>query len=152
MLVALLIAILLNLFVLRLGIVHGNSMSPTLLDKDIIIVFRFDYHPKTGDIVVTSRDNETGLSLTKRIIATEGDLIEAKNNLIYINGNPTEIKISENRIFIGSTVERIVVPKKSLFLIGDNFDDSKDSRDFGFFSEDELIGKSVLRIFPFRSN
>jgi signal peptidase I len=106
-----------------LAIVQGKSMEPTLSDGDIVLVSRWGYHPEYNDIVVTSKNNPLGVCLIKRVaFVGEGD---------YTNGM------------------NLYVPDGSVFLMGDNVDYSKDSREIGAVLESSLMGKVVMRVYPF---
>ena len=125
--------------------VNGDSMKNTLLDGDIMILnsigYRFD-EINRFDIVVVDEGNEY---LIKRVIGLPGEEIEYKDNQLYINGK----KVKEN---YGSQVTedfKVKVKKNSYFVLGDNRTNSLDSRHFGSFKKDRIIGKTSLIIFPF---
>ena len=125
--------------------VNGTSMMTTLHDGDIMILniigYRFD-EINRFDIVVVDEGNEY---LIKRVIGLPGEEIEYKDNQLYINGK----KVKEN---YGSQVTedfKVKVKKNSYFVLGDNRTNSLDSRHFGSFKKDRIIGKTSLIIFPF---
>lgn len=117
-----------NLFVMRLAIVHGASMEPTLQQYDFLVVWQLGYTPEKDDIVVTTRENPLKQNIIKRVVAVGGETISYEWN--------------------GETVT-VTVPEGQVFLQGDNSAHSTDSRALGCFEEDAICGKVVLRIFPF---
>lgn len=165
-------------FIAKLSIVSGESMLNTLRDKDYLIASNvfFSYEPESGDIVVVEPEhyNET---LVKRVIATGGqkvkivysdDLGTTANRTydVYVDGVLLEEEYafySVRRIFIEPTgpawsktsngsliTATTVVPENHIFVMGDNRNNSKDSRsqDIEFIHEDDVLGKCVFRIFP----
>lgn len=117
-----------NLFVVRLAIVYGPSMEPTLKQYDFLVVWQLGYTPEAGDIVVTTSDNQSGQNIIKRVVAVAGEQVSFTQN-----GEMTVV----------------TVPKGQVFLMGDNRDYSTDSRELGCFSVEDICGKVVARIFPF---
>ena len=114
--------------------------------------------PKRGDIIVfhTELKTETGSEklLIKRIIGLPGDVIDIEDGLVYLNGELLE----EDYIPAGGTMphdarSHFEVPEDSLFCLGDNRGVSKDSRysDVGYIKIDEVVGKAVIRLYPFNS-
>ena len=117
-----------NMHVLRLTIVHGISMEPTLEPYDLLVVWQWDYVPQKDDIVVTTANNSVGQSLIKRVAALEGEQV-------FIEQDGTSIMM--------------LVPEGYVYLTGDNDEHSTDSRTLGCFAVEDIRGKVVVRIFPF---
>lgn len=147
------IAVLLTFFVRPFG-VKGSSMEPTLQSNDKIVLSSFFYKPQRGDIVVSSQPNALKENIIKRVIAVEGDTVDINFSLgvVYVNGvalaepyvnAPTNVQ--EN--FIGP----ITIPRGKLFVMGDNRNDSTDSRSniIGLIDENYIVGKLLVRIYPF---
>jgi signal peptidase I len=139
-------------------IVKEHSMENTLFPNDYIFLSKQAYslggEPRRGDIVVFRSDiiNEsdgTVKNLIKRVIAVEGDTVEIHDGVVYVNGEALDEPYTKDGYTEGQMPE-ITVPENDLFLLGDNRQKSKDSRDpsVGYISESKLIGKAVLRIFP----
>jgi signal peptidase I len=131
-------------------IVHwfGNSQLASTLKIDI------DY--KRGDVVIF---NSKGTDLIKRIIASEGDSIKIQDNYVYINGNlldekylPTTTRTRLPSAFQSTLAEgeESIVPNNTFFLMGDNRENSKDSRfsEVGFINRDNLRGRVFFRYWP----
>lgn len=148
-------------FVFRLASVNGTSMYPTLKNGEILLLSNLFYEPKTGDIIVFQQSNvETRLfdyPLVKRVIATEGQTIEFdfEHWKVKVDG----VELEEDYInYIKEEYMRrldikentIVVPEGYIFVMGDNRNNSTDSRDsrVSFIRKDEVLGKALLRLFP----
>lgn len=148
-------------FVFRLASVNGSSMYPTLKDKEILVLSNLFYEPKTGDIIVFQQsDVENRLfdyPLVKRVIATEGQTIEIDftNWIVKVDG----VALDEDYVnyIKGASMKRldlrdgkIVVPQGCLFVMGDNRNNSTDSRDsrVSFIRKDEVMGRALFRVFP----
>lgn len=134
--------LLINAFVLRIAFVYGSSMEPTLHSNEPILVWQFLYTPTKQDIIVTSTKNSFRQNLIKRVIATEGDQIRITETDIYINGQ----RLDEPYLLEAPnyTPLELAVPKECVFLMGDNRNNSGDSRDIGFIPYDDIIGKAIF--------
>lgn len=134
--------------------VNGSSMMSTLNDRDIMLLNKINYKIndiKRFDIVVIKYEDT---HLIKRIIGLPGDKIEYKDNKLYINDEYYEEKyLDENTITEDFTLEKIIslkeVPEDCYFVMGDNREDSLDSRSLGVFNKSEIEGNTSLTIFPF---
>lgn len=154
------IACLIALIILSLFkpiIIQQHSMEPNFYEGDYIITFKQAYRlssPERGDIVVFHSDlkDDKGRdkNLIKRIIAMGGDTVEIIDGYVYVNGE----KLDEPYVYEPGTsgyMEKTTVPEGMLFCCGDNREVSVDSRssEVGFINEDDLLGKVILRLFPF---
>lgn len=129
--------------------------------------------PKTGDIVVFRYPLDRRLSYIKRCIATEGQTVEIRDKQVFVDGEqfpmPKHGKFSSDLIYPRSYVEDaiyprnlerrnrdnygpITVPKGKLFVLGDNRDNSADSRYWGFLSKEDVLGKALIIYFSFDLN
>lgn len=131
----------------------GPSMDPTFKDQDIVILNKFHYRLfeiKRFDIVSLKYDDTK--YLIKRVIGMPGEKVEYKNNILFINGKEikeeflSETVTTENFSLTSLGYERI--PEKMYLVLGDNRENSLDSREIGLISEDEIMGKVNLRIWP----
>lgn len=138
----------------RHSVVDGSSMQNTLQDGDHLIISSFLYTPDYGDIVVfEDTESATRKALVKRIIGLEGDTVEIKSDgSVYVNG----VLIEENYVYIDDYVENYVdrentwtVGEGEVFVLGDHRNVSADSRKFGTIDVDTILGKAILRFYPF---
>ena len=143
-------------FVFRLAAVNGESMLPTLVDKDRLIVSYLFYTPKNGDIVIVNNDNPAlEKVIVKRVIATEGQTVDIDfdSGEVKVDGKVLQEDYINNLTLLdeGGHSYPVTVPENCVFVMGDNRMNSLDSRDsrVGFVPEDEILGKVSLRIFPF---
>ena len=125
--------------------VNGRSMNNTLKDGDIMILDIIGYRTsklKRFDIVVIDNGKDY---LIKRVIGLPNEEIEYKDNKLYINGKEINDKYSK-----GKTEDfRVKVDNNSYFVLGDNREDSLDSRYYGAFNKKKILGKTSFTVFPF---
>ncbi|NLU36724.1 MAG: signal peptidase I [Clostridiales bacterium] len=149
--IAVIIALLIRSFLFEIILVDGNSMAPTLFDRDRVFVNKIIYlleEPSHGDIVIFKTPEDNKSNYVKRLIGLPGDRIKIENGIVYLNGDPLHEPYVEVPA-INDYME-VTVPEGAFFALGDNRNDSKDSRDFriGFISMKNLVGKAVWRIWP----
>ena len=150
---AVLLVMVLFAFVCRPFWVSGASMEPTLLDRNWVAVTTLGFHAQRGDIVVISQPNALNEPLIKRIIAVAGDTVEIdpQAHTVAVNGeNLDEPYISEPVEKAGDLTYPVQVPEGYVFVMGDNRNDSLDSRSstIGFIDTRYLSGKAVFRLLP----
>lgn len=141
-------------FVFMRFTVVGTSMLPTLHDGDQLLTYHLFYTPKKGDIVTINAEN-IGKNIVKRVIATPGDSIKFDFDAgeVYVNGEllnepyvntPTNLK--SDWIF-----SEVVVPEGCICALGDNRNNSRDSRskDIKFVDYEDITGRAILIGYPF---
>ncbi|MBO6304822.1 MAG: signal peptidase I [Selenomonadaceae bacterium] len=149
--VALVLAFLIRTFIVELYIVEGPSMRPTLETQERLVVNKFIYRfrpPEKGEILVFRYPRDKSRDFIKRVIATEGDTVEIKDGRVYVNDKLlTEDYILEKT---RSEYAKATVPKGTIFVMGDNRNNSEDSRfvDVGFVPYDLIKGKAVVVFWP----
>ncbi len=136
-------------FVARPVVVEGVSMQNTCQNGDYIIIWQAGYKPQKGDIVVIDDDNALGKRLVKRVIALGGDHVEIDNGALKINGEFQEEKYTKEPQWGKGETFDLIVPQNEVFVMGDNRNDSADSRVIGTLSVHSVMGKAVVRLFPF---
>ena len=143
-------------FVGRLIVVDGASMEPTLLDREMLVVRSIAYTPEQGDIVVLAKDSfHNGDAIVKRVIATGGQRVEIDYGAaeVRVDGVPLEEPYIKEFMIqqYYQTITDIVVPEGSIFVMGDNRNNSDDSRDEALGAVDArlVLGKAVFILFPF---
>lgn len=164
--IAVIVALLVRNFVFTLVKVQGASMEPTLQSGDRLYVNRFFYTPEKGDIVIFEPASDPGRPYIKRVIATEGDtvFIDYETGDVYVNDEIIDepyIKDVTARTgnYIMSLVSAgkysretpIVVEENKIFVLGDNRNNSTDSREIGQVPLDEVLGGAVFRFWPLDS-
>ncbi|MGE1060798.1 signal peptidase I [Bacillus sp. GMa5/1] len=156
--------ILLRYFIFTPVVVEGNSMMSTLQDGDRMVANKIGYKLnglERFDISVFK--HKDGMNYIKRIIGLPGDYVEYKNDQLYINGKKySEVYLDSQKKELArgelltddfniktlpSTFSK-VVPEGHYFVLGDNRRGSKDSRDIGFISADNIIGKANVVFWP----
>lgn len=164
------VALILRTFIVTAFWIPSASMQPTLALQDRILVNQLDRAPGRGDIVVfrsipgTQADNAPK-DLVKRVIGIPGDTIQAKDGIVYINGEPLDERYLPDAVFTedfgpglkapdgnalvdpsGKAVATI--PAGSYFMMGDNRGDSRDSREWGPVPGEQIIGSAFVRFWP----
>ncbi len=131
--------------------VNGESMQPTLHEGDIMILNETAYYfsePKRFDIVVVNMPNEY---LIKRVIGLPGEHIEYIDNILYVDGKKVKenFKHGKTENFNIEKLGSTTIPDNCYLVLGDNRENSLDSRELGFIKEEQLLGKTSLIILPF---
>ena len=161
---ALLLALVIRALVIQAYTIPSGSMIPTLLIGDYILVNKFIYgtkipfsdkrllvfkEPKRGDIIVFKYPRDPSRDFIKRVMAVGGEKIEIRGTKIYINDNLIDDPWGyyENQKSVYSEPFIFEVPKDSFFVMGDNRNNSHDSRFWGFVSRDIIVGKAFVIYF-----
>jgi signal peptidase I len=161
---AILLALLVQAFVVKPYRIPSDSMLDTLRPSDRVLVNRLVYHfrkPRRGDIIVFD-SKALGKTLIKRIIGLPGEEISLGNGHVYINGHPLRepyVRVvngvqTPSEPFTGgepwSLTQPYKIPSGHYFMMGDNRLYSDDSRDWGTVSNGEIIGEAFFRYWPLR--
>jgi signal peptidase I len=156
--IALVLAVLIRIFVAEPRYIPSDSMEPTLLIGDRLVVEKVSYWlhpPQAGDIVVFQPplqfQEKFGFlpdkAFIKRIIGTPGDVIQVQNGIVYLNQQPLqESYIAEPPAY---QMPAVRVPAGQFFVMGDNRNNSNDSHVWGFLPQQNMIGRAIWRFFPF---
>jgi len=165
--IAILIAVVIRTFIIQAYKIPSRSMVPQLLVGDHLLVNKFIYgvkipiirntlipvtNPKRGDIIVFIYPQDRSKDFIKRVIGVSGDKIEIRNKDIFINEKPYKDTFG---VYVDPVVYPdimqprdnfgpVVVPKGSLFVMGDNRDESLDSRFWGFVDLRDVEGKALI--------
>lgn len=162
-LIAVVLALFIRTFVVQAFKIPSGSMIPTLLIGDHLLVNKFLYgikipfsgktlipikDPVRGDIIVFKYPRDKSIDYIKRVIGTPGDIVEIKKQVITINGE----KIDDPYAYFAPTNMRppkadygpVTVPENSYFVMGDNRNNSSDSRFWGFVDEKDILGKAFI--------
>jgi signal peptidase I len=146
---AILIAIVLNLFIVQPTKVRGESMEPTLHTDEYLLVEKISYRlhePRRGDVVVFKYPRDEQENFIKRVIAVPGDTVEIDSGRVSINGQsivePYLLQLPRESMPLTE------IPTGKLFVLGDNRLNSNDSRSFGMVTMSEVLGRAWLRYWP----
>lgn len=153
---AIITVVLMFMFLVRVMTVDGNSMNPTLLHGDRLIVSNLVQDYQRGDVVVFVAPEFMDEPLIKRVIATEGQLVEIDFNkhIVYVDG------VAIDEPYIAEPIEDeqdydgpIEVPKGCVFVMGDNRNHSSDSRteEIGCVDTRYILGEAYFVMFPLKS-
>lgn len=162
-LTAALLALFIRAFVVQAFKIPSGSMIPTLLVGDHLLVNKFIYGleipftgkrvltfktPNRGDIVVFKFPEDPARDFIKRVIGIEGDIIEMRDKVVYVNEKPMTEPYAKYLAEPGSPTKEFfgpyLVPKGKLFVMGDNRDQSYDSRFWGYVDLNDLRGKALV--------
>jgi signal peptidase I len=156
---ALLVALIVRTFLVQAFWIPSASMEPTLHEGDRVLVNKLSYDLHDvgrGDVIVFERPDEPSsvphpedeiADLIKRVIGLPGDTIEARDGIVYIDGEP----LDEPWLVEGTPTNdlpRQEVPAGHLFVMGDNRTNSHDSRKFGAIDEGSIVGRAFVKIYP----
>lgn len=139
---------------IRLVTVDGRSMEPTLHNNDRLVISNLFYTPKQGDIVVISEEAGIGRAIIKRVIATGGQTLDiGEDGTVLVNGLPLDEPYIKEKIAADNHGQHdypVTVPKDCVFVMGDNRNDSTDSRFevLSFVDEKYIMGRVLLRLYP----
>lgn len=155
-------------FIIQQFNIHSGSMEDTLLFGDQLLVFKFIYgikipyvnkylvrfrNPRPGEIIVFAYPQDPSLNIIKRCMASDGQTIEIHNKEIYVDGVrqilPEHAKFIDRHILPAYQATRdnlpsTTIPEGYIFVMGDNRDDSNDSRDWGLVPYDNIKGRAVI--------
>lgn len=152
--IAIVVAVLIKTFIFNSTYVLGNSMHPTLHEKDRLFAMKIPLYfsgPSRGDVVVISAPDDTNKDYIKRVIGIEGDKVEIVDGKVYLNRKILEEDYIEEGSYTQTYDEDTwIVPEGEIFVLGDNRADgaSKDSRIFGTVSVDSIKGITEFRYYP----
>lgn len=138
-------------FVAQSFLVQGGSMLPSLVDGERLLVDKVTYRlrqPHRGEIVVFRYPSDPERKFIKRVIGVSGDEVEVREWTVYLNGKPLHEEYIQGPTY--SDYGPVVVPEGTLFVLGDNRNQSEDSRyaDVGFVPRSNVIGRAIFRFWP----
>ncbi len=165
--VAILLALFIRTFVVQAFKIPSGSMLPTLLIGDHLLVNKFIYgikmpftgkilipikNPTRGDVVVFRFPKDKSVDYIKRVIGTPGDTVEVRDKKVFINGEPikdvhahvTSAPVLDEKVSPRDNFGPVKVPEDHIFVMGDNRDNSYDSRFWGFVDQRDVLGKAFI--------
>ncbi|NIT03379.1 signal peptidase I, partial [Candidatus Saccharibacteria bacterium] len=164
---ALILALIIRALAVQAFTIPSGSMKPTLLVGDYVLVNKFVYgprvpftdsrffelkSPKRGEVIVFKYPKDHTRDFIKRVIGTPGDVVEVRNKMVYVNGKQMRepyARHSDEYVIYERPSPRdnygpVTVPEDKYFVMGDNRDESEDSRYWGFVDIDEIKGKAFI--------
>lgn len=171
LIVALILAMIIRAFFVQAYKIPSGSMLETLQEGDYLLVTRFNYDikvpftdisitgtgdPQHGDIIVFRYPKDPSMNYIKRVIGLPGDTIEVREKQVFRNGKPIDepykrIAKPWSRIEGTDNFNRITVPEGRYFAMGDNRDESADSRDWGYVPRENIQGKAWIIYWSWKS-
>ena len=166
--IAVLLAVVIRTLVIQAFTIPSGSMMDTLLVGDYILVNKFIYgaevpftdrhlpgirQPRRGDIIVFRYPQDESRDFIKRVVAVEGERVQVRDNRVLVNGQPLDEPYVRPGSFSATpsnhcgyvyACDPVVVPPGSYFVMGDNRDNSQDSRYWGFVKREKIRGKAFL--------
>jgi signal peptidase I len=134
--------------------VEQYSMEPTLLPHDRVLVNKFLYklrEPRYGDIVVLRYPRDPHRNYIKRIVGLPGDKVQITDGHLVVNDERiVELYVNDKSGRPSGNYDITTVPEDSFFVLGDNRNNSEDSRAFGFLKRDHVVGQAVMIYWPLR--
>lgn len=146
------LVVLIRTFIVTPAQVDGSSMKPSLNDNNLVILNKLDYRLndiKRFDVVVVDIKTE---KIIKRVIGLPGDTVSYKNKTLYINGKKVEENFThtnDTRDFKLGDIGYQKIPGDKYFVVGDNRNNSMDSRIIGLVDKEQILGSVSFRFFPF---
>lgn len=152
--IAVLIVLFLNNYIVSAAKIEGNSMQPSLKSKDRVLISKFlkkSNNIKRFDIIVFNKPREPKISIIKRVIGLPNEIIKIENGNVYINN--TLLKqtfLFKEKLFLKKSlnIKALKISENHFFVLGDNRNNSNDSRAFGPVPEKNISGKVFLRYWP----
>ena len=151
---AIIVAVFINTFLFNSTYVLGNSMQPTLHEKDRLFSIKVSLlfkGPERGDIVIIKAPDDPKKDYIKRVVGIEGDLVEIIEGRVYVNRKLLEEDYIESNSYTHIyNIDTWEVPNGEVFVLGDNREKnaSKDSRTFGTIKKKSVKGITGFRYFP----
>jgi signal peptidase I len=153
--IALLIVIPVRMFIAQPFIVSGASMEDTFHSGEYLIIDQVSYHledPARGDVIVFRYPQDPSKFFIKRIIGIPGDTIDIQGNTVTIttkDGKTMTLDEPYIKSMAKNTTLTETLGDREYFVMGDNRDASSDSRVWGVLQKEKIIGKALVRLFPF---
>lgn len=150
------IALVIRIFIVQPFVVEGQSMEPSFNNADYLITEKISFRfrePERGEIIIFHPPDSPSVNYIKRVIGLPGETIEIKDGAISVNGE----KISENYLFSAEDVKavsrdglKVNLGQDQFFVMGDNRNHSRDSREIGAITKDEIVSRVWFRLLPIK--
>ena len=152
--VAVVAALLIRTLIFEPVKVDGESMCGTLQDGDIMVVTKYDYifgEPQFGDVVICNYPNRGSTKFVKRLMGLPGDTISIVDGVFYRNGEAVDESgwALHNKASRSTSMKEITLGEGEYFVMGDNRDNSNDSRSVGPLTRKQILGHVRCVVYPF---
>ncbi|KXS45484.1 MULTISPECIES: signal peptidase I [unclassified Candidatus Frackibacter] len=147
--IAIILSFLIITFIIQAFYIPSGSMRPTLKPGDRLFVNKFIYRfedPERLDIIVFKYPVDPRKKFIKRVIGLPGDRVRIEDGTVYVNGNPLKEDYTLSQGY--SDYQKVKVPPKNYFVLGDNRNNSEDSRFWGFVPRQNIVGEAWIRFWP----
>lgn len=155
--IALIIVVPVRMFIAQPFIVSGASMENTFHTGEYLIVDQITYHleePERGDVVIFRYPKDPAKFFIKRVIGLPGDTVDISGNTVTISNESKGYSQVLDEPYIKSMAKNTQLTEtlgaREYFVMGDNRDQSSDSRTWGVLQREEIVGRALVRLFPFR--
>ncbi len=148
--IAVILAFVIRFFLFQPFYIPSGSMEPTLQPKDRIIVNKFIYwvrKPQRGDIIVFKYPRDPSRDFIKRLVGLPGETIEIRDSVLFVNGKKVDQPFLPKGLRYGS-YGPIKVPADNYFMMGDNRNNSEDSRVWGTLPKENIVGEAMVVYWP----
>jgi signal peptidase I len=150
--IAVVFALVFTNFIIINAEVPSGSMRDTIWEGDRLFGFRLAYkfsEPKRGDIIIFKFPDDETQNYVKRVIGLPNDIVQIKNGRVYINGEELDEPYIKDYILDDGETYTYIVPEDSYFMLGDNRNNSKDSRYWvnTFVKKEKIVAKVVVRYY-----
>lgn len=151
--IAIFVAFIITHFIIVNAVVPTGSMKNTIMPNDRIVAFRLSYlfsEPQRGDIIVFRAPDNEEVLYVKRIIGLPGETINIVDGKVYVNDSTEPLEDSYILEKMEGSFGPYTVPEDSYFMLGDNRNDSQDSRYWQntFVKKDKILGKAIFKYYP----
>ena len=149
LIICVIITTLVNVYVLGFAIIDGTSMHPTIDTGEIILVNKVVTAYDRFDVVIIELPQ---MKIIKRIIALPGETVQIVDGYVYINGSRVEDVVDEEIELAGLAAEPILLGGDEYFVLGDNREESADSRyeSVGIIKQEQIVGRATVSIAPLK--
>lgn len=148
--VAIILVLVIRTFLFEPFYIPSGSMKPTLTIGDKIIVNKLGNYfsdPERGEVIVFRYPLDTSQDFIKRVVGLPGEIVEIRDQIVYINGEPIdEGYLPQDLVY--PDFKPLLIPDNNYFMLGDNRDNSQDSRVWGPISRNLVKGRAVVIFWP----
>lgn len=149
------LALVIRIFLIQPYIVEGQSMEPAFSDRDYLITEKVSYrfgNPVRGEVIIFHPPDDMKTSYIKRVVGLPGETVSIQSGKVYINGQPINepyLLTNEGTLVASGTQLSITLTGDQFFVLGDNRNHSRDSRELGPIPRQNIISHVWFRLYPF---